>query len=265
MMRRPDTMRFAPGVYVFPGGAVEESDAQVPVLPGTDWPALGTRAASDRPLALLAAAVRETFEECGVLLAVPAPRTPDPGSAGTGAGGPDAGRWLAEDRVELYEGRLGFADLLARRALAIDPSLLPLMSHWVTPEVESRRFDTRFFTAALPAGQQASGAGEESTRSAWESPTKALLAHAAGDFAMWPPTVATLHWLAEHGAVATALRAAREAVVRPVMPLRSPDTSGHEHWGLSDHRTGQRLAPEDTSVTKAEARAGGPWAPGAAT
>ena len=261
MMRRPDTMRFAPGVYVFPGGAVEESDAQVPVVPGADWPALGTRAASDRPLALVTAAVRETFEECGVLLAVPAPRPSTPDITG-----PDTTVWsLAEDRVELYEGRLGFADLLTRRALVIDPSLLPLVSHWVTPEVESRRFDTRFFTAALPAGQQASGVGEESTGSAWESPTTALLAYAAGDFAMWPPTVATLHWLAEHADVATALRAGWEAVVRPVMPLRSPDPSGHGHWGLSDYRTGQRLAPEDTSVTKAAARAGGPQAPGAAT
>ena len=139
----------------------------------------------------------------------------------------------------------------------IDPSLLPLMSHWVTPEVESVRFDTRFFTAALPAGQQASGADEESTGSAWESPARALIAHAAGDFAMWPPTVATLHWLAGQRDVETALRAAREAVVRPVMPLRSPDASGHEHWGLSDHRTGQRLAPEDTSVTRAAAQARG--------
>jgi 8-oxo-dGTP pyrophosphatase MutT (NUDIX family) len=264
MMRRPDTMRFAPGVHVFPGGAVEDSDAHVPVVPGTDWSALGTRAASGRPLALVAAAVRETFEECGVLLAVPATVTPAPlGTDPDSAGRDRAGRSLAEDRVELYEGRLGFADVLARRGLVIDPSLLPLMSHWVTPEVESRRFDTRFFTAALPAGQQASGAGEESTRSAWESPTKALLAYAAGDFAMWPPTVATLHWLAEHADVAATLRAAGEAVVRPVMPLRTPDASGHEHWGLADHRTGQRLAPEDTSVTRAAARADGLPAPGA--
>jgi 8-oxo-dGTP pyrophosphatase MutT (NUDIX family) len=254
-------MRFAPGVHVFPGGAVEESDAQAPLLPGTDWPALATRAASDRPQALVAAAVRETFEECGVLLAVPAPATPTGRSAD-----PDvAGGSLAQDRVELYEGRLGFADLLARRAVAIDPSLLPLMSHWVTPDVEPRRFDTRFFTAALPAGQQASGVGEESTRSAWESPTKALLAYAAGEFAMWPPTIATLHWLAEHADVATALRAAREAVVRPVMPLRTADASGREHWGLSDHRTGQRLAPQDTSVTAAAARGRRAPAPGAQT
>lgn len=247
MLRRPDTMRFAPGVHVFPGGAVEDDDARVPVAVGADWSALGVRAATDRPVALVAAAVRETFEECGVLLAGP--------RRGHRAPSSDV---LAREHVELCEGRVGFAELLTRYALVLDPSLLPLMSHWITPEVESRRFDTRFFTAALPPGQQASATGPEATGSDWHSPALALAAHAAGEFPMWPPTVATLQWLATLPDVASALPAARDAVVRPVMPLRSPDAEGHTHWGLVDHRTGVVLAPEDTSVTWAAALAAPP-------
>jgi 8-oxo-dGTP pyrophosphatase MutT (NUDIX family) len=247
MMRRPETMRFAPGVHVFPGGAVEDQDDAVPLVPNADVDRLGARAGSTRPAALVAAAVRETFEECGVLLAVDREGAP-----------PHADESLTRDRIDLYEGRCSFESVLRRRGLVLDPALLPLMAHWVTPAQEPRRFDTRFFTAVLPEGQQVADLGKESAGSAWQVPARALSAYAQGQFEMWPPTVATLQWLAGHDGVGQALVAARGAVVLPVMPRPVGPDGDDGQWELADYRTGRTLDPQETTVTGAAARAGTP-------
>jgi hypothetical protein len=104
--------------------------------------------ASGPAAALVRAAVRETFEECGVLLAGP---SPDAVAAGTS--GPS---WEA-DRQALADGALSLAQLLIRRGLVLRADLLIPWSRWITPEAEQRRYDARFFVAALPAGQQARG------------------------------------------------------------------------------------------------------------
>jgi 8-oxo-dGTP pyrophosphatase MutT (NUDIX family) len=238
LMRRPRTMRFAAGMQVFPGGAIEAPDVETPFVAGADFSDVGRRAATSAPKALVAAAVRETFEECGVLLAVRAdgaPADPLPG--------------LAADRTALDEGRLGLGELLALRGLALDPGLLPLIGHWITPEVEPRRFDTRFFAAAMPAGQVAGEVGSESDGSGWWTPSAALEQVDTGGMQMLPPTSSTLHWLATFRTVADALAAARGALVRPLLPRPVPDGARGIRWVMTDGRTGAELDSADTSVT----------------
>jgi 8-oxo-dGTP pyrophosphatase MutT (NUDIX family) len=229
LMRRTTTMAFAAGMYVYPGGAVEPSDSAVPVV-GGDRAEVARRLSTSDPSALLAAAARETFEECGVLLTAPEP--------------PDLLDELEAERHELDRGRVAFADVLGRRGLAVDGGAFVPLAHWVTPEVEDRRYDTRFLAAALPERQQARHLGGEADQVGWWRPAAALAEHAAGRLAMLPPTVATLAALAAHDTAAGALAAAAELVVRPVMP-RAVVHGGTLTWQLVDERTGEVLDATD--------------------
>src|SRR5690242_4522771 len=151
LLRRTAELEFAPGACVFPGGSVDERDAE----PGIGWfgPAPESFAAQldvppERARALVCAAIRETFEESGVLLA-----GDDSGLVGDGAA-------LAADRHALLTGAATLGEVLGRRGLVLRADLLTPWARWITPEVSPRRFDTWFFAAALPAGQTATAAPE---------------------------------------------------------------------------------------------------------
>jgi 8-oxo-dGTP pyrophosphatase MutT (NUDIX family) len=226
LMRRTTSMAFAAGMHVYPGGALEESDATVPLAGRTDLEALGRRIASDDPGALLAAAARETFEECGVLLALDRD------------GRPPAADLVPESvRDDVAEGRRDFAEVLHERGLVVDDAALVAFAHWVTPEVEDRRFDTRFFAAALPEGQSTAHLGGEADRVAWWRPADALAEAAAGRMAMLPPTTATLAVLAGRASAADALAAVAGLAVAPLMPHPFPGGDGEVVWHLVDERT----------------------------
>ena len=150
LLRRTEALEFAPGACVFPGGSVDERDAD-PAIADAGWvgpaPAeigrlLGISAGRAR--ALVCAAVRETFEESGVLLAGPAP-----------AELVADGVVPVEDRQRLLNGWLSLGELLSRHGLALRADLLTPWARWITPEISPRRFDTWFFAAALPPGQLA--------------------------------------------------------------------------------------------------------------
>lgn len=210
MLRRPATMKFAPGAYVFPGGSMDSADAGADLSWAGPVPAEWGQALGAPPAlaqALVCAAVRETFEECGVLLAGPAAGPVVTSTAG--------GRW-ADDRRDLLAGRISLAGLLRERGLVLRSDLLRPWSRWITPPSEERRYDTRFFAAALPPGQQAQGVGREADEAAWVEPGEALAAAASGDSYLLPPTAVTLAELARCGSVAAALAAPR--VIRPLMP-----------------------------------------------
>lgn len=149
MLRRRPTMAFAPGAFVFPGGSVDPRDAEIEVAwAGPDAAEWGRMidAPADLARALICAAVRETFEESGVLLAGPAPDTVVADTRGDD--------WEA-DRRALLDRSVSLAGLLRRRGLVLRSDLLRAWARWITPVTEERRFDTRFFAAALPAGQRA--------------------------------------------------------------------------------------------------------------
>jgi 8-oxo-dGTP pyrophosphatase MutT (NUDIX family) len=215
LLRRSSGMAFAPGAHVFPGGSVDagDLDAAVP-WSGPLAEDLGARlgVAPDRARALVCAAVRETFEECGVLFAGPV-------DGGPVDGGLDAG-WEA-DRRALAAHELSLAQMLRRRGLVLRADLLTPWARWITPVAEPRRYDTFFFAAELPPGQRAGvNAADDVTRreeadaAGWFTPEAALADARAGAAVLLPPTAVCLGQLAGGGLV-SALVAQR----RRIFPL----------------------------------------------
>ena len=210
MLRRKPSMAFAPGAYVFPGGSVDQRDVDEEVAwagPGVDHWGQVFDAPPHLARALVCAAVRETFEESGVLLAGP--------SAGAVVADTTGEDWEA-DRQALLDRSLSLAEMLARRELILRADLLRPWSRWITPAVEPRRFDARFFAAALPEGQRTRDVGGEAAAVQWIAPADALEAGRAGQIQLWLPTAMTLAELAEHADVGAVLAAQRE--VRPLLP-----------------------------------------------
>ncbi len=209
VIRRAVSMVFG-GVYAFPGGGVDPADARTDVpAAGGGWGArLGLP--DDAARAVVAAAVREVFEEAGVLLAGP--------TAGTVVGDVSGDDWEA-DRRALVAREQGLTALLARRGLVMRDDLLLPWARWITPEFEPRRFDTYFFVATLPAGQRTRDVSGEADRTAWIRPGDALAGYAAGELAMLPPTAVTLRELAAYaGPDELAAAAAGRDPARPVTP-----------------------------------------------
>ncbi len=219
LLRRTRALEFAPGACVFPGGSVDERDAD-PAIAETGW--VGPSPADfgdllgispDRAGALVCAAVRETFEESGVLLAGPSP-------AEVQAEADSA--VLIQDRHALLSGSVSLGELLRRRGLMLRADLLTPWAHWITPEASPRRFDTWFFAAALPAGQMAALGGHssrgdtESDSGTWWRPSAALEAARAGEITLLPPTAVTLAELTAHQDVAGIL--AERRVITPLLP-----------------------------------------------
>lgn len=206
LLRRVRAMAFAGGMHVFPGGSVDPADAHASVAwSGPPPSAFADAFACDEPLAraLVCAAVRETFEESGVLLVGP---SPDEVLADV-----STDEWEAE-RAALEAREQSLSDLLARRGLVLRADLLRPLAHWITPEVEPKRFDTRFFVARVPAGQVCREVGGEADQRLWLRPQQAL----DQQLGMLPPTAVALAGLASHADVESALDARR--IIRPVLP-----------------------------------------------
>jgi 8-oxo-dGTP pyrophosphatase MutT (NUDIX family) len=208
MLRRKPTMAFAPGAYVFPGGSVDQRDADEEVAwAGPDvsvWAGLlGTSPSLAR--AVVCAAVRETFEESGVLLA---------GAAAEKIVADTTGDDWEADRQALLDRSVSLAELLARRGMILRSDLLRPWARWITPAAEPRRFDARFFAAALPAGQRTRDVGGEASAVQWISPAGAIDAGRAGEIELWLPTAMTLAELSDYSDIAGVLAAEREIAPR---------------------------------------------------
>ncbi|NKI41602.1 NUDIX hydrolase [Streptomyces physcomitrii] len=216
MLRRRTSMAFASGAYAYPGGGVDPRDDEAHVRwagPGrADWAErLGVEESAAQ--AVVCAAVRETYEEAGVLLA-----GPEEGTVVADTTGAD---WEA-DRAALIAHELSFAEFLDRRGLVLRSDLLGAWTRWITPEFEPRRYDTFFFVAALPAGQRTlvHGRGPERTEadlSVWIRPEEAVAGQEKGEMVMLPPTLATLRALVGHPSAADALAAAARQDLEPVI------------------------------------------------
>jgi 8-oxo-dGTP pyrophosphatase MutT (NUDIX family) len=210
MLRRKPTMAFAPGAYVFPGGSVDLRDADEEVAwagpPASHWGQVFD-APPQLARAIVCAAVRETFEESGVLLAGP--------SADNVVADTTGDDWEA-DRRALLDRSLSLAELFARRKLILRSDLLRPWARWITPAPEPRRFDTRFFAAALPPGQRTRDVGGEASAVEWITPPAALDGGRAGRIQLWLPTAMTLAELAEYADADGVLAAQRD--IRPLLP-----------------------------------------------
>jgi 8-oxo-dGTP pyrophosphatase MutT (NUDIX family) len=206
MIVRHHEIDFASGASVFPGGRVVESDSDPRLAALAD----GAEGLSEGEIAMRAAAVRECFEECGILLAR---------RAGEAAPvGPDIASALAGERRALETNAKGLADILGPNGLRLPCDALVSFSHWITPEFMPKRFDTLFFIAEAPAGQEERHDGTEAVDSVWLDPARAIAEADAGQRAVVFATRLNLMRLAESGSVAGALDAARARPLVPVMP-----------------------------------------------
>ncbi len=222
MLKRQSSMKFAPGAYVFPGGSVDPRDAEADLAwTGPDAAEWGRRLGvpPGPARALVCAAVRETFEESGVLLAGPSP--------GEVVADTTAEDWEA-DRHALLDRSQSLAGLLTRRGLMLRSDLLRPWSRWITPELERRRYDTRFFAAALPPGQRTRDVGGEAAGVAWVRPADAIAAGQRREIFLMLPTRITLGELDACGTVDGVLGARRQITpMRPEVTLTSEGPKLH--------------------------------------
>ena len=184
MTRRSATASFVPGAYVFPGGGVDAADAQAHPL--------STRRAgqSDAALTQAVAAIRESFEEVGVLLA----RHPD-------------GRWATMADIEALDRKAPFNAQCQARDLTLAGAEVHLLCHWVTDRDMAKRFDVPFLVARMPPDQTPVPDNAEQFEPVWVSPAHALAEHAAGRFFMIFPTIRTLEHLQRYANVDAVLAA----------------------------------------------------------
>ena len=205
LLRRPRRSRFAAGAWVFPGGVVDAGDtvaelAELSAGPPPAWWARRLGLGEAEAGAYLVAALREAWEETGILLAE--------GGAAGGEGG----------RRALLAGELSLPEYLRRHGLRLDTADVLYIAHWITPEPEPRRYDTRFFLARVPAASACRLEGEELVESRWIEPAAALAAVHAGEMHLLPPTVHTLRRLAEHPSLDALWAALRDAPVPTYLP-----------------------------------------------
>ncbi len=219
-MRRHRNQAFMGGAHVFPGGRLDAADAD-PELAAC----IGGLCAADAKrllqetdlpeataLGLFVAAIRETFEEAGVLIARNAR-----GSA-VDLSAPETAARFAAYRLELHENRMTMTELARREGLLYAPDLLVPYSHWITPKIETRRFDTRFFLAMLPEDQIPVHDRMELTESRWLTPAFALVEHAAGRIVLMPPTLKTIEELLAFSNTGQLFAAARSQRIPTILP-----------------------------------------------
>jgi 8-oxo-dGTP pyrophosphatase MutT (NUDIX family) len=206
LQRRVTAMAFAGGMTVFPGGGVDPADLPDPAAwsgPDPGWWGERFGCEPERAGALVCAAVRETFEECGVLLA-------GPGRAGA--------ELLGAGRADLVAHRRTLGQLLADAGLVLRSELLRPWSRWITPPASPRRYDTAFLVAAVPDGQDADAHTTEAVEATWWHPDEALEEWARGGLQLMAPTYRTLQQIAEHPTSDALFAAAEQRVINPITP-----------------------------------------------
>jgi 8-oxo-dGTP pyrophosphatase MutT (NUDIX family) len=241
MMQRNFQSVFMPGMHVFPGGAVDPHDGSddiATLCTGLDDAAasrkLGVAAGG---LAYWVAAIRESFEEAGILLA-----------------GNERGEIVVLDdavraqrfhayRARVEKGEHPLSSLLRDERLQLPLDQITYFSHWITPVGAPRRYDTRFFVAAAPEGQQPLHDNRETINHVWVKPGEALSKHRQKQFDMRTPTVHTLRLFAEHGDVASLVKTLRALGDIPVIEPRIA-------------KSGRRVLPGDPEYERAGTPAG---------
>ena len=246
MLCRHGQSGFMGGAHVFPGGKIDAADASSRWNARIDAQATELAARLGEPegdaaVGLWVGAIRETFEEAGVLLA---------GAEGVSRRGIDDAR----NRLEAGG---AFSEIAEALDLRIASESLTPYARWITPKMESKRYDTRFFIAVLPEGQVATHDGTETTSAVWLRPAAVLDGMHAGQIKLAPPTVRTLQWLADYRDATSVIAAA--AARRP--PLVRPEiVSGEGGWFLAlpgdpAHSESERVLPGSTRMVME----GGAW------
>jgi 8-oxo-dGTP pyrophosphatase MutT (NUDIX family) len=218
MMVRHYEIDFNSGALVFPGGSVDKGDSEIIARPELYSGAEGLDATD---LSFRIAAIRETFEESGILLA-----RPKRSKALVDAR--RAREIEAAHRTALCEGRTTFLDVLADHGMLLALDLLVPYAHWITPEGMPKRFDTWFFLAAAPPEQAGAHDGKESTDSIWVSPREALAGGESGRFKLPFPTTRNLIRLGKQPGVKAALEDSRGKSIVAVTPIMTKLNGGRQ-------------------------------------
>lgn len=234
MLRRNVRSDFVGGAYVFPGGAVDPADGakeSAAVCCGDDPAASVLLGIAEGGLAYWVAAVRECFEEAGILLAVPARaagRDPTrPAEQPAPATPPVPAARLAAHREALNAGTESFAGLCGSEGLCVPVGRIHYFAHWITPEGLPRRYDTRFFVAAAPSGQVPAHDAAETVADVWVRPADALALHREGEMELILPTIRNLQAIGRFptaGALLEAAAAVRQ--IPAVVPRMVADGEG---------------------------------------
>lgn len=225
MMKRNLKSGFVPGMHVFPGGGLDDDDLLFKnnglCRCLDDGLASATLGIAQDGLCYWMAAIREAFEESGLLLARNAQgeliRLDDEATA----------RRFAEHRRRLNAGEVNFTTILSDEGLGAAADALTYFAHWITPVRMPRRYDTRFFMAEAPEGQHPVQDERETIAATWIKPAEALSLHKKGEFEMRTPTVRTLETFADFDTVASLRQGliAKQGDIRAVLPKIGKDGS----------------------------------------
>ena len=268
MLRRNLASEFVAGAYVFPGGSVDPADrgdAAGELCRGrSDDEASALLGIDSGGLAFWVAALRECFEEAGVLLDQPLDAAD--GTEMLDTSDPAERARFEAHRLEINEGRTGLLDVCRTEGLALAADTVHYVSHWITPELAPKRFDTRFFVTAAPPGQVAHHDDGETIATIWVRPADALTRFEAGEIELLPPTIDNLEKLAVHDSTEAVMDWARAVVDVPtILPIvliedgrllvLRPGDDGYEQ-ALED-----RIASSDPVSPELAAAAREAWGP----
>jgi len=219
MARRSSKSSFVPSSYVFPGGRVDEEDCRSGMIDFcNDSDIERVRETSDemlhpeKKLGIWIAAIRETFEEMGLLFA-----SRESDSLIKFQDTDECAQRFAEYRKHIAEGRLRFAEMLHKEGLTLTLHRLFYFSRWITPELSPKRYDTRFFIAEAPDCQEALHDGHELTTHIWTTPGEALAHYRGNKFHMVVPTIVTLEELSRFDCITNVIESTRGKKIKSVM------------------------------------------------
>jgi 8-oxo-dGTP pyrophosphatase MutT (NUDIX family) len=227
LLKRHEKSSFMGGNFVYPGGRVDRDDGSLEICPLSKGMTvdeaqriLGGTGSPDESFAHWIATIRELFEEAGVLLAY------DRKGTLFQIKNQDEKEKFLHYRESLQKGALPICEMAQKEKLLFALDQLHYYAHWITPEVQSQRFDTRFFLARYPSGQEASHDQKETTAEIWITPGKALEENLKGEVILSPPTLKTLEDLSRYKTVEAVFDSLKEMEIRPILPVLTKISSG---------------------------------------
>jgi 8-oxo-dGTP pyrophosphatase MutT (NUDIX family) len=220
LLKRHEKSSFMGGNYVYPGGRVDRDDGSLEICSFSKGMTseeaqkiLGGTFSPEESFAHWVAAIRELFEEAGVLLAYD-----QKGNLFQLRDRDEREKYLHYRKL-LQEGKTNICEMAQKENLLLALNQLHYYAHWITPEAQSQRFDTRFFLTPYPSGQEASHDQKETTAGIWITPKKALEENLKGDVILSPPTLKTLEDLSRFKSIEDIFHSLKMEDIQPILPI----------------------------------------------
>lgn len=227
LLKRHEKSSFMGGNFVYPGGRVDREDGSLELCSFSKGMTfeeaqkiLGGTTSPEESFAHWIAGVRELFEEAGILFAY------DPKGGLFQIKSREEQERFSNYRAQLQKGKLTLCQMIQKEKLILALDHIHYYAHWITPEARSERFDTRFFLARYPLGQEASHDQKETTAEVWLTPSLALEENLRGEVTLSPPTLKTLEDLCQFVSAEEVLKSLKEKEIRPILPILTKISSG---------------------------------------